>query len=99
VRDEGVGIPRENFEKIFDPYFTTKEKGTGLGLTIAFSIVNRHRGAVTIDSTVGRGATFCVYLPASEASAYRKEKGVPRVAVKGGKVLILDDDRYCADVN
>src|SRR6185503_12689669 len=65
VRDEGPGIPPELLPKIFDPYFTTKNSGTGLGLATAFSIIKRHDGILTVDSTFGEGAIFHVYLPAS----------------------------------
>ncbi|MBI5326901.1 MAG: GAF domain-containing protein [Deltaproteobacteria bacterium] len=69
VEDSGVGIPEENLSKIFDPYFTTKEKGLhkgmGLGLSICYSIINRHEGLITVDSKVGVGTTFHFYLPAN----------------------------------
>lgn len=69
--DTGVGIPEENLPKIFDPYFTTKEmgsqKGMGLGLAIAYSIITSHEGAITVESQEGMGTTFHVYLPADEA--------------------------------
>jgi signal transduction histidine kinase len=68
VTDTGVGILSENMDKIFDPYFTTKDfgprKGTGLGLAIAYSIVTNHNGIITADSEVGKGTTFHIYLPA-----------------------------------
>jgi PAS domain S-box-containing protein len=65
VADEGVGIPHENLEKIFDPYFTTKPQGNGLGLAIVYSIVKRHKGIVTVESTPGKGSVFSLYLPAA----------------------------------
>ncbi|NCO67466.1 MAG: hypothetical protein COY75_06190 [Nitrospirae bacterium CG_4_10_14_0_8_um_filter_41_23] len=66
VSDTGCGIPDNNIQNIFDPFFTTKEvgKGTGLGLTIAYSIVNAHGGWIIVDSKLGRGTTFKIYLPA-----------------------------------
>jgi PAS domain S-box-containing protein len=73
ITDEGTGIPKENLDKIFDPYFTTKEKCNGLGLTSAYSIIKKHDGYITVDSEIGRGTTFCVYLPAA-ADAPEKEK-------------------------
>ncbi len=69
VTDSGVGIPQENIKKIFDPYFSTKttytEKGMGMGLSLAYSIVKRHRGLIQIESTVGEGTTVIIYLPAT----------------------------------
>lgn len=68
VKDNGVGIPQENLSKIFDPYFTTKgmdsRKGTGIGLATAYSIVKRHGGYILVESEVGAGSTFHIYLPA-----------------------------------
>ena len=73
IRDQGVGIPVDNIEKIFDPYFSTKAKGavkgTGLGLSISHSIISNHGGEITVCSRVGVGTTFHVLLPASEAPA------------------------------
>ncbi len=67
VRDTGVGIPAENVAKIFDPFFTTKEigRGTGLGLAVCYGIVTEHGGHIEVNSTVGRGTTFTVSLPAA----------------------------------
>ncbi|MBF0563605.1 MAG: response regulator [Nitrospirae bacterium] len=64
-KDNGPGIPADNLQRIFDPYFTTKESGSGLGLTIAYSIIKKHNGYVDIDSTYGVGTSFTIYLPAS----------------------------------
>jgi two-component system, NtrC family, sensor kinase len=68
VEDTGVGIPREDQSKIFEPFYTTKQpgRGTGLGLSICYGIVEDHRGRIEVDSSPGRGATFRVYLPAAE---------------------------------
>jgi two-component system, sporulation sensor kinase E len=63
VSDSGVGIPEEDLPKIFEPYFTTKENGTGLGLTITFKIVKEHRGEIAVKSRPGQGSTFTVSLP------------------------------------
>ncbi len=63
VRDHGVGISREHVTDIFDPYFTTKSNGTGLGLTVAYSIIRNHRGTIEVESTESVGTSFTVYLP------------------------------------
>ncbi len=65
VQDTGCGIPPENLLRLFDPYFTTKAGGTGLGLAVTYSIVKKHGGHIRVDSEPGRGTTFLVYLPAA----------------------------------
>jgi two-component system NtrC family sensor kinase len=69
ICDSGVGIPPENIERIFDPFFTTKEvgQGTGLGLSVSHSIVEKHNGKIEVESVPGAGSTFTVFLPANEA--------------------------------
>ena len=70
IADHGIGIPEENLTRIFDPYFTTKErgsqKGMGLGLAICHSIIHNHGGLITVESRKGVGTTFYIYLPAVE---------------------------------
>jgi PAS domain S-box-containing protein len=91
VVDEGVGIPREHLEKIFDPYFTTKQKGSGLGLASAYSIVKKHSGSIQAVSELGRGTTFIVYFPASKEEP--KEKMMGEDVITGeGRVLLMDDE-------
>jgi len=74
IADTGVGIPEENLEKIFHPFFTTKQigKGTGLGLAIVYGIVKMHRGSISVDSKVGVGTTFTVSVPALETREVRR---------------------------
>jgi len=67
IRDEGVGINKKYFNKIFDPYFSTKQTGSGLGLTTVFSIINKHNGNIQVKSEINKGAVFTVYLPALES--------------------------------
>jgi signal transduction histidine kinase len=63
ISDTGEGIPEENLARIFDYYFTTKEKGTGLGLPLAHKIIQEHGGTIAVHSQRGRGTTFQVILP------------------------------------
>lgn len=66
IKDQGIGIPKEHLSKIFDPYFTTKRRGSGLGLTTAYSIVKKHGGHLKVESKLGEGTTFFLYLPVSK---------------------------------
>ena len=99
MRDEGVGIPEENLKKIFDPYFTTKPKGSGLGLATSYSIIKNHGGLIDVVSQPGEGTTFHIFLPASDKPAEALEAPAPEMpqATGGGRVLVLDDeDAICA---
>jgi len=71
VQDTGKGIDQDNLNKIFDPFFTTKPvgKGTGLGLSVSFSIIEKHHGRIEVESTVGKGTTFRVWLPVEQPAA------------------------------
>jgi PAS domain S-box-containing protein len=94
VKDEGVGIPEQNLKCIFDPYFTTKPKGNGLGLASAYSIIKHHKGVITVESEVAKGSTFTIYLPAAAHAAAPEE--IKHTGVKDitgtGRVLIVDDE-------
>ncbi len=97
ISDEGIGIPRENLDKIFDPYFTTKENGYGLGLASSYSIVKRHEGYLDVSSEPGKGTKFTIYLKASlarnENSTARQEKS----SRFSGRLLIMDDEDFIID--
>lgn len=100
LKDEGCGISREIQEKIFDPYFTTKIAGTGLGLASAYSIVLKHHGHITFDSSVGKGTAFTLYLPAigrsyDEHLITTAQKNTPH---QGGTVLVMDDEEIIRDI-
>jgi PAS domain S-box-containing protein len=105
VEDHGAGIPAEILPKIFDPYFSTKnrgeQKGMGLGLTIAHSVLQRHAGAVTVDSAVGKGTRFEVYLPAvGQLPAISTIAPiVPATApARAGRILVMDDELIVREV-
>ncbi|MCK5055650.1 MAG: PAS domain S-box protein [Candidatus Aminicenantes bacterium] len=92
VNDQGTGIPAEHLDKIFDPFFTTKEKKSGLGLSIAYSIIKKHNGLITVESQPGMGTSFYIYLPASgKKKKTRKEKEQHTYANRG-RVLLMDDE-------
>jgi PAS domain S-box-containing protein len=97
-RDEGIGIPPQNLSKIFDPYFTTKQKGSGLGLATSFSIVNRHDGYISVQSEMGVGTTFEIYLPASPTKKVLEEKIKKNSPTGHGRVLLMDDDKMIRDL-
>jgi two-component system NtrC family sensor kinase len=70
IRDSGVGIPEEDLKKIFDPFYTTKKEGTGMGLALTYSIIADHSGKIDIDSTPGSGTTVKVTLPIKEIEGF-----------------------------
>ncbi|MBI5181982.1 MAG: PAS domain S-box protein [Nitrospirae bacterium] len=92
VRDHGVGIPAEHLSKIFDPYFTTKKKGNGLGLATAYSIVKNHDGYISVDSAIGAGSAFDVHLPASLNPTPKEAEADESPYVGAGRILIMDDE-------
>ena len=95
IRDEGVGIPEKYLKRIFDPYFTTKPKGNGLGLATAYSIIKNHNGLMAVESEVHAGSTFSLYLPASlqQDIPVEQPRTITEEPVTGtGSVLIVDDE-------
>ncbi|SMC16757.1 PAS domain S-box-containing protein [Desulfacinum hydrothermale DSM 13146] len=99
VRDTGCGIPQEQLESIFDPYFSTKPQGSGLGLATAYSIVKKHGGHLAVQSAVGQGTTFTVYLPVAEAREHEDPgPSSPSVPAGSGRILVMDDDPVVRDV-
>ncbi len=94
IADTGSGIPEQYLKRIFDPYFTTKPKGNGLGLATTYSIIKHHKGLVTVESEVDRGSTFTLYLPAVRRVIVAEE--LPRKSmaeIKGsGRILVVDDE-------
>jgi PAS domain S-box-containing protein len=103
VTDNGTGIDKVHLDKIFDPYFSTKEGGSGLGLATSYSIINKHDGHITVESQPGAGTTFRLYLPASKELP--EDKGREELIAslkekkhKGMKVLVMDDEEIVRDV-
>ncbi|OGW40818.1 MAG: hypothetical protein A2010_13295 [Nitrospirae bacterium GWD2_57_9] len=101
VTDSGTGMDERTRERIFDPFFTTKEagKGTGLGLAIAYGIIQQHKGTISVDSEVGRGSTFKIYLPLVQADV-KQELPVQVSPIKGGSetVLLAEDDEVVREL-
>jgi PAS domain S-box-containing protein len=100
VHDHGTGISQENLKKIFNPYFTTKENGNGLGLASSYSIIESHEGTITADSSVGHGSTFRVYIPKAKQSTASKDTASTVPAREAdqetihrgkGRILVMDD--------
>jgi len=92
VADTGTGIPEQHLQRIFDPYFTTKQQGSGLGLATCYSIIKKHGGFISVESTLGKGSTFCLSLPASELSGAVKPESQTDLAYGAGRVLVMDDE-------
>jgi len=109
IRDSGQGIPPENLTRIFDPYFTTKdrgsEKGMGLGLAICYSVVKRHNGLILVESEPGSGSSFHIYLPVAVTPDMTSDSAVKsdglisaEAATPEGKILVMDDEEYILEL-
>lgn len=92
VRDQGAGIAAEHLPKLFVPYFTTKRGGSGLGLATSYNIVRKHAGLITIESVVGTGSTFSVYLPAAPGVHVAARADDASIMRGTGRVLVVDDE-------
>ncbi|MEA3431360.1 MAG: PAS domain S-box protein [candidate division WOR-3 bacterium] len=92
LKDQGTGIPEEHLPKIFDPYFTTKQKGSGLGLATAYSIIQKHNGHIDVESELGVGTTFYIYLPISEKQITIGGRETKELIKGEGKILLMDDE-------
>ena len=100
LQDEGCGILQSDLGKIFDPYFTTKKSGTGLGLASAYSIISRHNGTITVDSEFGRGTVFTIFLPS--IGTRHSDKQIDETQEKNmhhsGNILLMDDEVMILEV-
>ena len=92
IKDSGCGIPLENLSRIFDPYFTTKSYGSGLGLATTYSIITSHNGHMEVASTIGKGTVFTIYLPASSVRAMIPPLPTSDLRLGQGKILVMDDE-------
>ncbi len=102
ISDEGVGIPEENLSRIFDPYFSTKyrgsRKGMGFGLAIAHSVIKGHRGTIRVESTPGEGTVVTILIPASKAAARQSRPAAGILPAPGRRILVMDDEEMLNDV-
>jgi PAS domain S-box-containing protein len=98
LADRGVGIPKDMLPSIFDPYFSTKQRGAqtgmGLGLAICHSIMQKHGGAITVESVVGAGTTFHLYLPAVRKMPSQPPRPVAAAGPRQGRILVMDDEEF-----
>jgi len=99
--DQGCGIPNDDLKIIFDPYFTTKSSGNGLGLASVHSIINRHGGYIGASSVVGKGTTFTIYLPSIGETYSKYQTDLVRQTTgdhAGGAILVMDDEKMIRDM-
>jgi PAS domain S-box-containing protein len=92
ISDTGTGIAKKDLPNIFDPFYSTKPDGSGLGLTTCYSIVKAHGGHITVESKMGKGTTFHIYLPITKKTQKAKDRKTKR------RILIMDDERTIRDV-
>ena len=100
IQDQGEGISPHNLAKIFDPYFTTKERGSGLGLATVYSIIKRHQGHLEVESTEGAGTVFRLYLPASDKEIEPVQNTGTETNPRGGsgRILVMDDEEIIREI-
>jgi PAS domain S-box-containing protein len=100
ITDTGIGMDGKTLKRVFDPFFTTKDKerGTGLGLASAYGIIQNHDGMIIAESEKGRGATFHIYLPATEKPVIDEHKDDQKILVGTETILLVDDEEMILDV-
>jgi CheY-like chemotaxis protein len=98
IKDTGMGIPVSHMPRIFDPYFTTKQKGSGLGLSIAYSVVKSHNGYISVDSRIGKSTTFHIYLPASSKAPAQSPTTEEPLTSGRLRVLVMEDQEAIREV-
>ncbi|MFH1532688.1 MAG: ATP-binding protein [Pseudomonadota bacterium] len=98
IRDDGPGIPSDQVAQVFDPYFTTKDRGSGLGLAVAHAIVSKHDGHIRLDSQQNRGTTVEIYLPAVPGEAVADDQPIGPITDGTGRILVMDDEPALLEV-
>ncbi|MEN8135985.1 MAG: cache domain-containing protein [Thermodesulfobacteriota bacterium] len=100
ISDSGIGMPANVLDKIFDPYFTTKQEGSGLGLAVTHSIISKHEGHISAESVPGQGATFMIYLPATsrETNPENDNRQSALQPPRTSRIMVMDDDETVKDV-
>jgi PAS domain S-box-containing protein len=98
VQDDGCGIPPENIAKIFAAFFTTKKHGTGLGLATVLDVVRKHGGQIGVESTVGKGTTFTIFLPRAGQPVQVEARRAPSLRFGTGRILFMDDDERICEI-
>ncbi len=100
ITDNGSGMDEATLSQVFNPFFTTKdrERGTGLGMASAYGIIKNHQGFITVDSKIGHGSTFSIYLPISERPAIKQNAPEADINMGEGKILLVDDEQMILDV-
>ena len=100
VKDTGCGIPEDILHAVFDPYFTTKQQGNGLGLALTYSIIRKHGGDISVSSVPGQGTTFTLYLPVAEAENNRQQTSpTQHQATAHARILVMDDDAMITEIS
>ena len=99
IKDTGPGIEAKKLGKVFDPYFSTKYKGSGLGLSVALSIIEKHNGKITVDAKPDKGTSFYLYLPASDKAPTPTEKPDAPIFSGRGRILVMDDEDFIRDIS
>jgi CheY-like chemotaxis protein len=100
IEDTGCGITEDHLKRIFDPYFTTKQKGSGLGLASSYSIIRNHDGMIDVESSVGKGTKFQIYLPAATGGEIPAEVSTQKgKSTAKGKILVMDDEEIVLKIS
>jgi len=100
IADQGCGIPEKYIDKIFDPYFTTKQQGSGFGLAITHSIIKKHHGHISVRSKHGEGTTFMIYLPALDKQKFTdvEKETLKTKKIESATILVMDDEEMIREL-